>query len=56
MNSLKRFVRDYCKGPVKSRLQVIQGGEHNAKTYVKGMGDGSIQWISEHMQAPIPAS
>ncbi|WP_405600919.1 esterase family protein [Streptomyces sp. NBC_01410] len=56
VTSLKSFIRDYCKGPVKSRLQLIQDGEHNAKTYVKGMGDGSIQWISEHMQAPIPAS
>ncbi|TQK52601.1 putative esterase [Streptomyces sp. SLBN-118] len=56
VKSLKNFIRDYCKGPVKSRLQVIQDGEHNGKTYVKGMGDGSIQWISEHMQAPIPAS
>jgi len=56
MNKLKDFIRDYGKGPVKTRLQVIQDGEHNAKTYVKGMGDGTIQWISEHMQAPIPAS
>lgn len=56
MKSLKDFIRDYGKGPVKTRLQVIQDGEHNAKTYVKGMGDGTIQWISEHMQAPIPAS
>lgn len=56
MKSLEDFIRDYGKGPVKTRLQVIQDGEHNAKTYVKGMGDGTIQWISEHMQAPIPAS
>lgn len=56
MKSLKDFIRDYGKGPVKTRLQAIQDGEHNAKTYVKGMGDGTIQWISEHMQAPIPAS
>lgn len=54
--NVKQFVRDYCKGPVKGHLQVIQNGEHNAKTYVKGMEDGSIQWISQHMQAPIPAS
>ncbi|WP_338677349.1 alpha/beta hydrolase-fold protein [Streptomyces sp. SCSIO 30461] len=52
----KAFVRDYTKGPVKTRLQVIQDGEHNAKTYVQGMADGSIEWISEHMQAPIPGS
>ncbi|WP_327325395.1 esterase family protein [Streptomyces sp. NBC_01210] len=56
MNNLKHFIRNYGKGPVKTRLQIIQGGEHNAKTYVKGMEDGTIQWISEHMQAPIPAS
>ncbi|MGW2562820.1 alpha/beta hydrolase [Streptomyces sp. NPDC001514] len=54
MRNLKSFIRNYTRGPVKTRLQVIQDGEHNAKTYVQGMGDGSIQWISEHMQAPIP--
>ncbi|MER7661109.1 MULTISPECIES: alpha/beta hydrolase-fold protein [unclassified Streptomyces] len=53
---VKKFVRDYGKGPVKTRLQVIQDGEHNAKTYVQGMGDGSIEWISKHMQAPVPTS
>ncbi|WP_137994045.1 alpha/beta hydrolase [Streptomyces vilmorinianum] len=52
---LKTFVKDYTKGPVKTRLHVIEGGRHNAKTYVKGMGDGSIAWISRHMQAPIPS-
>ncbi|WP_175411475.1 esterase family protein [Streptomyces sp. TRM64462] len=56
LNNLRNFIKNYGKGPVKTRLEVIQDGEHNAKTYVKGMGDGSIQWISEHMQAPIPAS
>ncbi|UUN28513.1 esterase family protein [Streptomyces sp. FIT100] len=56
MKNLKTFIRDHTKGPVKTRLQVIQGGGHNAKTYMKGMGDGSIQWISEHMQAPVPSS
>lgn len=56
LGNLRSFIKNYTKGPVKTRLEVIQGGDHNAKTYVKGMGDGSIQWISEHMQAPIPAS
>ncbi|WP_434594657.1 alpha/beta hydrolase [Streptomyces sp. A5-4] len=55
LGSLRTFVRTYGKGPVKTRLQVIQGGEHNAKTYVKGMGDGTIQWISEHIRGPVPA-
>ncbi|HET6858659.1 MAG TPA: alpha/beta fold hydrolase [Streptomyces sp.] len=54
VGSLRAFVKTYGKGPVKTRLQVIQGGEHNAKTYVQGMGDGTVQWISEHMQGPIP--
>ncbi|MGA4802185.1 alpha/beta hydrolase [Streptomyces lavendulocolor] len=52
--ALRTFVRKYTKGPVKSRLQVIPDGGHNARTYVRGMGDGSIQWISEHLQAPVP--
>ncbi|RST15351.1 hypothetical protein E2C00_30020 [Streptomyces sp. WAC05374] len=54
--NVKSFVDTYTKGPVRTRLQVIQDGGHNARTYVKGMGDGSIQWISEHMQAPVPRS
>lgn len=56
LTNLRSFIRDYGKGPVKTRLEVIQDGGHNARTYVKGMGDGSIQWISEHMQAPVPSS
>ncbi|MFI9720263.1 alpha/beta hydrolase [Streptomyces sp. NPDC052396] len=45
------------KGPIHTKYSVIQGGEHNAKTYVPGMYDGGlIQWISEHMQGPTPAS
>ncbi|MBW5425861.1 hypothetical protein GKQ77_30595 [Streptomyces sp. BG9H] len=52
--SLRSFIKTYGKGPVKTRLNVIQGGEHNARTYVPAMADGPIQWISEHMQAPIP--
>ncbi|GGT31407.1 alpha/beta hydrolase [Streptomyces purpureus] len=54
--NLRKFMKNYTKGPVKTRLQVIQDGSHNARTYVKGMGDGSIEWISKQMQAPIPAS
>ncbi|WP_267244986.1 alpha/beta hydrolase [Streptomyces sp. PR69] len=53
MNNLKRFIRDYGKGPVKTRLQVIENGGHDARSYVRGMGEGSLKWISEQMQAPI---
>lgn len=53
VQSLRKFSEKYGKGQVKTRLNVIQDGEHNAKTYVGGMAEGSIQWISEHMQGPI---
>ncbi|WP_246470345.1 alpha/beta hydrolase [Streptomyces olivoverticillatus] len=49
-----KFIATYGnKGPIHTRLQVIQGGRHNAKTYVEGMGAGSIQWISEQMAGPV---
>ncbi|MFF0744357.1 alpha/beta hydrolase [Streptomyces sp. NPDC004111] len=51
----RKFAEKYGKGQVKTRINVIQNGSHNAKTYVQGMAEGSIQWISEHMQAPIPS-
>ncbi|GGP75176.1 alpha/beta hydrolase [Streptomyces abikoensis] len=44
------------KGPIHTHLEVIQGGKHDAKTYVKGMGNSSIQWISEQMEGPTPSS
>ncbi|MCX4818603.1 esterase family protein [Streptomyces sp. NBC_01142] len=53
LNKVKSFMKKYGKGPVKTRLQVIQNGQHNAKSYVRGMGEGTIKWISDHMQAPI---
>ncbi|WP_329401207.1 alpha/beta hydrolase [Streptomyces melanogenes] len=56
MASLNGFIAKYGKGPVKTHLQVIQGGKHNAHTYIKGMGDGTMQWISSKLQAPIPSS
>ncbi|MEU7020523.1 alpha/beta hydrolase-fold protein [Streptomyces sp. NPDC046203] len=57
MESLKDFIRTYTnKGPVKSHLQVIEGGAHNARSYMKGMDEGTIAWISQYLQGPIPAS
>ncbi|MET9467966.1 alpha/beta hydrolase-fold protein [Streptomyces sp. NPDC006544] len=49
------FMREYGKGPVHTRLQVIQDGEHNGKSYVRGMREGSLEWISKVMSAPTPA-
>ncbi|WP_330298365.1 alpha/beta hydrolase [Streptomyces sp. NBC_00503] len=51
----EKFMREYGKGPVHTRLQVIQDGEHNGKTYVQGMREGSLEWISKVMSAPTPA-
>lgn len=53
VQDVRRFAEKYGKGQVKTRLNVIRNGSHNAKTYVGGMAEGSIQWLSEHMQGPI---
>ncbi|MFC9430311.1 alpha/beta hydrolase-fold protein [Streptomyces sp. NPDC056987] len=51
------FVRTYTKGPVRTRLSVIRGGGHNARTYVPNLVDGGlIQWISAHMRGPVPGA
>ncbi|MFI5827130.1 alpha/beta hydrolase [Streptomyces sp. NPDC051578] len=51
---VEKFMRQYGKGPVHTRLQVIQDGEHNGKSYVRGMREGSLEWISKVMLAPTP--
>ncbi|MFD6970384.1 alpha/beta hydrolase [Streptomyces sp. NPDC059949] len=51
----EKFMKEYGKGPVHTRLQVIQDGEHNGKSYVRGMREGSLEWISKVMKAPTPA-
>ncbi|MFI5981674.1 alpha/beta hydrolase [Streptomyces sp. NPDC051555] len=50
----EKFMRDYTKGPVHTRLQVIQDGEHNGKSYVRGMREGSLEWISKVLLPPTP--
>ncbi|MEU6174969.1 alpha/beta hydrolase-fold protein [Streptantibioticus parmotrematis] len=52
MAQVKKFIKQYGKGPVHTRLQVIGAGEHNAASYTRGMDEGTIQWISEQMQGP----
>jgi len=51
---VERFVADYGRGPVHTELNLIEGGRHNAYTYVPAMGTGSIEWISSHMAGPTP--
>ncbi|MFB6824543.1 alpha/beta hydrolase [Streptomyces virginiae] len=50
----EKFMNDFGKGPVHTSLQVIQDGEHNGKSYVRGMREGSLEWISKVMKAPTP--
>ncbi len=50
----EKFMQEYGKGPVHTRLQVIQDGEHNGKSYVRGMREGSLEWISKVMSPPTP--
>ncbi|MCP3755823.1 esterase family protein [Streptomyces sp. TBY4] len=50
----EQFMKEYGKGPVHTKLQVIQDGEHNGKSYVRGMREGALEWISKVMSAPTP--
>ncbi|MFI8926678.1 alpha/beta hydrolase [Streptomyces sp. NPDC053474] len=52
--NLRAFMEKYGKGPVKTRLNVIPGGTHSARSYVPAMADGPIQWISKKMKGPVP--
>ncbi|MGW6685147.1 alpha/beta hydrolase-fold protein [Streptomyces sp. NPDC054961] len=51
--NVQKFIATYGKGPVHTELRVIQGGQHNAKTYVPNMGEGPIQFISKVMEGPV---
>ncbi|WP_258024471.1 alpha/beta hydrolase [Streptomyces bambusae] len=53
MPNLQNFIKNYGKGPIKTHLQVIQNGEHDAKSYMRGMGDGTMKWFSDQLQGPI---
>ncbi|MBT2543362.1 hypothetical protein J7E99_22355 [Streptomyces sp. ISL-44] len=51
---MTRFVQAYGKGPVKTTVRDIQNGEHNGWHYVRGMKEGSLEWISKVLKAPKP--
>ncbi|GHI87625.1 alpha/beta hydrolase [Streptomyces xanthophaeus] len=50
----EKFMQEYGKGPVHTTLQVIQDGGHDGKSYVRGMREGSLEWISKVMSGPTP--
>ncbi|UZJ33040.1 alpha/beta hydrolase [Streptomyces endophytica] len=51
---IQKFRNAYGKGPIHTSLQLIPGGRHNAWDYQKGMADGSLKFISDHLKAPVP--
>ncbi|WP_240167599.1 alpha/beta hydrolase [Streptomyces noursei] len=52
--NLERFVQRYAKGPVHARLHVIEDGGHNARSYLRGMRDASLEAISRVLRGPTP--
>ncbi|MFD8632351.1 alpha/beta hydrolase [Streptomyces sp. NPDC059533] len=53
---MTKFVQSYGKGPVKTTIRDIQNGEHNGWHYVRGMKEGSLEWISKVLKGPKPAT
>ncbi|MGE7391370.1 alpha/beta hydrolase [Streptomyces sp. NPDC004126] len=51
-----KFVQQYGKGPVKTTIRDIQNGEHNGWHYVRGMKEGSLEWVSKVLKGPRPAA
>ncbi|MFF2195070.1 alpha/beta hydrolase [Streptomyces sp. NPDC058157] len=51
---MTKFVQQYGKGPVKTTIRDIQNGEHNGWHYVRGMKEGSLEWISKVLKGPKP--
>ncbi|MEU6867378.1 alpha/beta hydrolase-fold protein [Streptomyces sp. NPDC046876] len=53
-DAMLKFQQQYGKGPVKTTIRDIQNGEHNGWHYVRGMKEGSLEWISKVLKAPKP--
>ncbi|MFB6806067.1 alpha/beta hydrolase [Streptomyces sp. NPDC056387] len=51
-----RFQQQFGKGPVRTTIRDIQNGEHNGWHYVRGMREGSLEWISKVLKGPRPAT
>ncbi|MGW7576301.1 alpha/beta hydrolase [Streptomyces sp. NPDC054765] len=49
---VRKFMAQYGHGPVHTRLQIVPGGTHSAATYVQGLGEGTMRWVSARMQGP----
>ncbi|WP_374323300.1 alpha/beta hydrolase [Streptomyces sp. AP-93] len=51
---MTQFRQKYAKGPVKMTIRDIQNGEHNGWHYVRGMKEGSLEWVSKVLKGPKP--
>ncbi|MFD3539482.1 alpha/beta hydrolase [Streptomyces sp. NPDC058662] len=51
---MTKFQEQFGKGPVKTTVRDIQNGEHNGWHYVRGMKEGSLEWISKVLKGPKP--
>ncbi|MFC9297758.1 alpha/beta hydrolase [Streptomyces sp. NPDC057011] len=51
---MTKFQQQFGKGPIKMTIRDIQNGEHNGWHYVRGMKEGSLEWISKVLKAPKP--
>ncbi|WP_030713833.1 alpha/beta hydrolase [Streptomyces sp. NRRL F-2580] len=51
---MTKFQQQYGKGPVKITIRDIQNGEHNGWHYVRGMKEGSLEWVSKVLKGPKP--
>ncbi|WP_432002346.1 alpha/beta hydrolase [Streptomyces sioyaensis] len=49
---VRKFIRQYGHGPVHTRLHIVPDGTHSAGTYVQGLGEGTMQWVSAQMTGP----
>uniref|UniRef100_A0AAU2JUL2 Esterase family protein n=1 Tax=Streptomyces sp. NBC_00049 TaxID=2903617 RepID=A0AAU2JUL2_9ACTN len=51
---MTKFQQQFGKGPIKMTIRDIQNGEHNGWHYVRGMKEGSLEWVSKVLKAPKP--
>ncbi|WP_405815327.1 MULTISPECIES: alpha/beta hydrolase-fold protein [unclassified Streptomyces] len=51
---MTKFQQQFGKGPIKMTIRDIQNGEHNGWHYVRGMKEGSLEWVSKVLKGPKP--
>jgi enterochelin esterase-like enzyme len=52
LRKVRAFVARYGRGPIRTRVQIIPAGGHNAAGYTRGMDMGTIAWFSHCMIGP----